>query len=375
LSAIRTPMDLPLIDNYHQLFLDNIPLMDVRAPIEFEQGTLPNSVNLPLINDDERQAIGICYKEMGQQHAIELGHELVQGEVKEQRVKRWVEYIQQYPHGALYCFRGGMRSKITQQWIYEKTGIAYPRIKGGYKALRRFLLEELETSTATMQPFVLSGRTGSGKTVLLQHFEQSVDLEKLYHHRGSAFGKRIDPQPGQVDIENTLSIALLNLRNRDINRYLLEDEARAIGSRRLPNNLIDAMQHAPLLVLEIDIETRVNNIFQEYILESLNDYRDKLGEQDGFQAWSENLLNALNNIQRRLGGSHYRDIQSIMSYAIDRHRLANEPEHHKTWIYHLLAGYYDPMYDYQLGKKTGRIIFRGDHSSVTDYLSTQHGIR
>ena len=63
-----------------------------------------------------------------------------------------------------------------------------------------------------------------------------------------------------------------------------------------------------------------------------------------------------------------------MSYAIDRHRDANEALNHKAWIHNLLVGYYDPMYDYQLGKKMDRVIFRGDSESVISYLSEKHEI-
>ena len=68
---------LPLVDDYHQLLLDGTPMIDVRAPIEFATGSLPNAVNLPLMSDEERHQVGICYKEQGQQAAIELGHQLV----------------------------------------------------------------------------------------------------------------------------------------------------------------------------------------------------------------------------------------------------------------------------------------------------------
>ncbi|MGD8594962.1 MAG: tRNA 2-selenouridine(34) synthase MnmH, partial [Gammaproteobacteria bacterium] len=67
-------MDLPQIDDYQHLFISDTPLLDVRAPVEFQQGAFPQAKNFPLINDDERQAIGIRYKQQGQTEAIELGH-------------------------------------------------------------------------------------------------------------------------------------------------------------------------------------------------------------------------------------------------------------------------------------------------------------
>ena len=368
-------MELPQIDNYQQLFVSDTPLLDVRAPVEYQQGAFPTAKNLPLINDMERHAIGIRYKEMGQDKAIELGHELVNGDIREQRINDWATFTRQHPEGVLYCFRGGMRSKISQQWIYDNTGVIYPRVKGGYKALRRYLLDTLEVSAAQIEPIILSGRTGSGKTLLLNHIHQKIDLENIYHHRGSAFGKHVTPQPSQIDIENTLSVELLKFRSNNIIKMILEDEAAAIGSRRLPDCVVGAMRRSPLIILEASVDERVNNIFQEYIVESLAEYQKLLGETQGFDTWAAGLLRALEKIQRRLGGLHFKAINSIMEYAIDRHRGSAESEHHKAWIRALLVEYYDPMYDYQLGKKSERVIYRGERESVLDYLNREHNIR
>ena len=197
-------MDLPQIDDYRSLFLNETLLLDVRAPIEFDQGAFPFTENLPLINDQERADIGLRYKNLGQDEAIELGHKLVQGKVKNARINNWSIFFEQHPEGALYCFRGGMRSKISQQWIYEKTGKIFPRIKGGYKAMRRFLIDELESSSQRIEPVMLGGRTGIGKTLFLKNIKQQIDLEEIFHQRGSVFGKHVTPQPTQIDIENNL---------------------------------------------------------------------------------------------------------------------------------------------------------------------------
>ena len=225
-------MTLPQLDDYRQLFLEDTPLMDVRAPTEFVQGAFPLAHNLPLMSDEERHLVGLRYKEAGQQQAIQLGHELVQGDSKAKRIEDWVRFSEQYPHGALYCFRGGLRSQICQQWIYDATGVRYPRISGGYKALRRFLIDELALAASQLQPVVLGGRTGSGKTRFLSQLQRQLDLEAIFHHRGSAFGKYATPQPSQIDIENQLAIKLLKFRQQRITTLLLEDEAASIGSDR-----------------------------------------------------------------------------------------------------------------------------------------------
>lgn len=49
------------------------PIIDVRAPVEFQAGAIPGSVNLPLLDDSERELVGTCYKRSGQEKAMELG--------------------------------------------------------------------------------------------------------------------------------------------------------------------------------------------------------------------------------------------------------------------------------------------------------------
>ena len=96
-----------------ELFLKKTPLIDVRAPVEFKEGSLPYSINLPIMNDEERHLIGTCYKTHGQEAAIKLGHELVSGSIKEERITSWVNFLSQNPTAEVFCFRGGMRSQIS----------------------------------------------------------------------------------------------------------------------------------------------------------------------------------------------------------------------------------------------------------------------
>lgn len=367
-------MDLPEVEDLKQLFLEEVPLMDVRAPVEFEQGAFPGVKNLPLMNDDERQKVGLCYKEQGQNNAIELGHTLVSAEIKAARVAAWAGFVEQNPNGMLYCFRGGLRSRISQQWIYENTGVAYPRVKGGYKALRRFLINELDISSNKMQPVILSGRTGIGKTLLLNQIQQKVDLEGIFHHRGSVFGKHADPQPAQIDIENILSIDLLKLRDKNVTNIVVEDEAISIGSRRIPDVFFNRMKESPLIVLEASVEERVEITFNEYINESLSEYQAIFGGDEGFQKWSESLRNSLDRIQRRLGGARHKEYKNILDDAIQQQKTSGEKDSHKIWIENLLTQYYDPMYDYQLSLKKERKVFQGDKDSVLSFLSDSYSI-
>ncbi|VAW85722.1 Selenophosphate-dependent tRNA 2-selenouridine synthase [hydrothermal vent metagenome] len=364
-------MSLPQVDDYQTLFLNDTPMIDLRAPVEFAQGAFPHALSLPLMSDDERKRVGTCYKEQGQQSAIKLGHELVAGEIKAQRLAGWAQFIEQNPQGALYCFRGGLRSQITQQWIYEETGIAYPRVIGGYKQLRRYLIDELERSVAQMQSIILSGRTGTGKTLLLKKVKNSIDLEGIYHHRGSAFGRHATPQPSQIDVENRLSIALLKKRIAVTDtrcQLLFEDEGSNIGSRNLPASLVECMAQASVVVLEVPLEQRVGIVFDEYITAALAEYQQLLGEEQGFSTWADSLQQALGRVKRRLGGERYGELSAVMDSAISSQQQRGDCSGHREWICQLLEGYYDPMYDYQLSKKAERILFRGDEGAVLEYL-------
>jgi len=372
---VKLNPDLPEIDDLTALFLNDTPLLDVRAPVEFAEGAFPQSTNLPLISDEERHVIGKTYKDLGQDAAVELGLTLVSGESKAQRVAKWKAFAEGHPEGVLYCFRGGMRSKVSQQWLYEMTGLAYPRVRGGYKALRRFLITQLEDNSAKIRPVVIGGRTGVGKTRLLQRLSPHLDLEGLAWHRGSAFGRHATPQPAQISFENALSVSVLKLFHNGNPYFATEDESRNIGARHMPMSFFEPLSRAPVVVLEATLEERVNVTLQEYVHDALKEYQDLLGDSAGFDAWSANLENSLFRIRKRLGGVNYQNILNALHHAINKHREIGDTDMHRTWIESLLTGYYDSMYAYQLEKKKERIVFTGQKEDVFAFLEQHYDIK
>lgn len=368
--------DLPLIEDLRELFLQDRPMLDVRAPIEFREGAFPCSTNLPLMDDADRENIGKRYKDQGQDAAIELGLTRVSGAVKAARVAAWAEFVRQHPQGLLYCFRGGLRSRISQQWLFEQTGIRYPRVAGGYKAMRRFLLEQLETLPEGFRPVVLSGRTGSGKTRFLRTFEQQIDLEALANHRGSAFGNQPTPQPPQISFENTLAIQLLRKFHQGDVALLFEDESRMIGSLHLPEHFFAQLQQAPLVLMQVSDEERVEISYQEYVVDTCAAFTDLHGGdgEAGFAAFSAYLLGSLDKIQRRLGGVRYQQVRKQMQDALALQQSSGQTQAHYAWVRFILLDYYDPMYDYQISKKQDRLVFTGSPQEVREYLAGQ-GIR
>ncbi len=353
--------------NYRDIFLNDVPMMDARAPVEFSKGAFPGVLNLPLMDDSERQRVGTCYKQHGQDAAIALGHQLVSGQVKAERVEAWAAFAKANPHGYLYCFRGGLRSQITQQWLAE-AGIDYPRVIGGYKAMRTFLLETTQQAVAECDFVILGGLTGTGKTDVLVQLDNSLDLEGHANHRGSSFGKRASGQPAQIDFENRLAIDLLKQRARGTEQFVLEDEGRMVGSCTVPLALYQGMQQYPLVWLEDAFDDRVERILRDYVVNLCAEFIALHGEEEGFRLYAERLLQSLSNIQKRLGGERYQRLLTIMQTALDEQR-SGAVALHRDWIAGLLREYYDPMYAYQRESKAARIEFAGDQGAVIAYLT------
>jgi tRNA 2-selenouridine synthase len=358
----------PQRDDYANLFINDIPMLDVRAPVEFEQGAFPHSINIPLMTDEEREAVGIRYKEQGQDSAILLGAELVTAELQAQRKQHWAYFFKQNPKGVLYCFRGGLRSQISQQWILDETQTDYPRVSGGYKAMRRFLIETTERIAKEIPLVILGGRTGSGKTRVLKQLNNSIDLEGLANHRGSAFGPTATPQPTQINFENALAIELLKKEAQGVKFLVIEDEARNVGSLGVPQALYDAMQQAPIVRLEVAQADRNQVSIEEYIVDTQNHFDEVYGKEQGAEKLSEHLLNSLSKIQKRLGGERYKEAQEMMTKAIKERLSTGSLEGFIPVVNTLLVDYYDPMYDYQIEKKKDRIVFKDAKDEVLQFL-------
>ncbi|MFP5386568.1 MAG: tRNA 2-selenouridine(34) synthase MnmH [Bacteriovoracia bacterium] len=326
------------------LFQRDTPLIDVRAPVEFQEGSIPGSINLPLMNDEERKAVGICYKEKGPEAAIELGHKLVNGAVKEERIKAWTDYIKEHPAAEVFCFRGGLRSQISCEWIREQ-GLSKKALPGGYKRLRRFFLSWVED--APLSPFVrIGGLTGSGKTNLLQGSKNFIDLEKHANHRGSAFGPR-GAQPSQITFENLLAKDLMKFHGQKI---VVEDESITLGKIVIPQRIFNAMREAPLVILEVSEEDRLRTIFHDYVKDRTPDF----------------FIQGLKRIEKKLGKSKVQNLSENIIRAFE-HPL--EMKYHEEWISTLLKEYYDPLYQKDLRYNQDKVVFRGNGDSVLAYLN------
>ena len=358
--------ELPQSDEFKSIILNDTPLIDVRAPIEFAKGSFPNATNLPLMSDDERHQVGICYKKYGNAEATKLGHTLVHGDIRESRIANWCEFVEKNPDAMLYCFRGGERSQISQRWLKD-AGIDIVRLRGGYKRFRQYLLESLESSAKSINPIVLGGRTGSGKTILLQQIENQIDLEALANHRGSSFGRYTTPQPSQIDFENSLAYAMVKQLEFGHSNIVFEDEGRNVGRSYLPSTLVERLSKAPLIILERSMDERVEITLDEYVVSAQREYVDS-GLDDPISSWSSDISKSMKRIEKRLGGLRYQKLVDIFTNAMEIQRREGSVYGHREWVEYLLVEYYDPMYDYQISKREDQIRFRGDVGEILEYV-------
>ncbi len=368
-------MNLNTTNNFKKIVLDETPLIDVRAPIEFEKGAFKNAINLPIMSDEERHIIGIKYKKSGNEEATKLGYELVKGLNKDQKLQAWIDFYLEYPETIIYCFRGGQRSRISQEWIQEVLGRDIQRIDGGFKAFRNYMIESFNPTNQNFQPIRLGGKTGSGKTPLVNSFDFSIDLEGIANHRGSSFGQHITPQPNQINFENNLAYKLIQKQDKGYSHIVFEDEGRHVGRCFIPKEFNAHCDKSPLVVVHVPFEKRAVNILNEYVVSSQKDYINTYEEELGLNKWNEYIITSINKAKKRLGDLRHQQMIDSVQTAFNHQLTTNDVSLHLDWIESFLKDYYDPMYEYQLNQNKKDIMFNGTTKEVIDYLNDLVTIR
>jgi len=311
---------------------------------------------MPILTNEQFKQVGIEYKKNGSDSAVLLGHSLVKGESKKKLVRLWAEHLKENPGSLVYCFRGGMRSEIAVKWLQDY-GVNVEKLVGGYKNFRSWIISQhLNIDKYKKEWIIIGGLTGSGKTEFLNLFKESIDLEGIANHRGSAFGGKHDGQPSQANFENTLTLDYIK---HSYDYLILEDESRTIGRAGLPGLWYEKMQKSKLVVVEVSNEMRLNNIYSEYVF---NELKDEITEKEVLSRY----LKALSNIKKRLGNKIYVEIKDLMESGFKH----DDENLHKDWILMLLTNYYDKMYHYKLGLRSEYIVFKGSESSCKDYIDS-----
>jgi tRNA 2-selenouridine synthase len=241
-------------------------VIDARSPAEYADDRLPGAVNWPVLDDDERREVGTGYKQVSAFDARKRGATLVARRIAEHLER----HVQDKPRDwtpLVYCWRGGQRSG-TLAWFLGQIGFRTFVLEGGYKAYREQVRERLQALPASFDFTVIAGRTGSGKTRLLQALAaegaQVLDLEGLARHRGSVLGGLPhEPQPTQKAFDSAVWHTLQRFNPRA--PVFVESESRKIGALAVPEALLARMrEQSRCVVVEMPDAQRLELLLDEY---------------------------------------------------------------------------------------------------------------
>ena len=326
------------------------PLIDVRSPDEYYKGNLPNSINIPLFDNEERSIIGKIYKNNGREKAVIKGLEFVAHNI-ENMVNNIIETLNFYESNnnsskreeatiKIYCARGGMRS-LSISWLLDKYKLKNITLKGGYKNYRKWTLDSFNKNWELV---VIGGKTGTGKTKLLRLLDENnyqvIDLEGLACHRGSTFGGLgMKKQPSNEQFENLIAEELKLFRNQK--KIFVEAESANIGKCKIPHEFFSKMKKSQRIEIIKSEQNRLEELIKTYSIYE---------EQD--------LIDAVIRIKKRLGPQ--------------RTKIAIDSIQNKDWesVCKSVLEYYDKCYEYE---KVGKNNIK--NLNLTDIFDNQIALK
>ena len=241
-------------------------LIDARSPAEYAEDHLPSAENWPVLDNDERREVGTEYAQVSAFDARKTGGAMIASRIGELLRARVQDKAKDW-RPLVYCWRGGKRSG-TLAWFLDQIGFRTTLVQGGYKAFREQVRAQLDALPQPLQFVVIAGRTGSGKTRLLQALAEAgaqvLDLEGLARHRGSVLGGLPnEPQPSQKSFETQL---WHRMQGFDAARPVyIESESRKIGQLQVPTTLLERMRKdSRVVMLTMPDDGRVQLLLEEY---------------------------------------------------------------------------------------------------------------
>jgi len=310
-------------------------IIDVRSPNEYYKGHMPNSINIPLFDNDERAIIGKIYKKEGRKKAVIQGLKFFEKKMELLLDKLFmsIESYQTFPNKnnesyiRIYCSRGGMRSQSIA-WLLEKYKLNTITLNGGYKIYRRWVLDSFSKK---LNIVVIGGKTGTGKTRLLSLLEkynyQTIDLEGFACHRGSTFGGvGMKEQPSNEQFENKIAEKLNSFKCS--NNIFVEAESANIGKCKIPHEFFKQMKHSRRIEILRSESNRLDELIDTYSVFN-----------------KEDLIESVLRIKKRLGPQ--------------RTKIALESINNEKWdlVCRSVLDYYDKCYEFEkVGKTNIKIL-------------------
>ena len=322
-------MTITYIKNWENINFDEI--IDVRSPSEFELDHIPTSINMPVLNDNQRALIGKIYKKENAFYAKKIGATLISKNIAENINKKLLSKAGNWKP-LIYCWRGGQRSKSFAT-ILSEIGWRVYILKGGYKSYRTNIIKKINNISKKKKFIVIQGPTGCAKTKILQYLEKNghnvLDLEGLANHKGSLLGYIPNKtQPSQKYFESLIYFKLKKLNKNE--KIFIESESSKIGNLYLPNVILNKIKTCPAIEVNAKIEARISFL--------LKDYKTYIKQENSFSK-------LFSHAKYKVGDKIVKKwLQSYKKKAWKE--LANM----------LIIQYYDLLYSHKLKSKTNKIL-------------------
>jgi tRNA 2-selenouridine synthase len=329
-------------------------IIDVRSPSEFALDHFPGALNYPVLSDEERIEIGTLDQQVSSFEAKKVGAALVARNIAMLLENQLID-LKRQDKILIYCWRGGNRSGSLAT-VLSRIGYNVNTVDGGYRAYRREIVEQLIPLAERYSYKVIVGRTGSGKSLLLQALNgqgaQVLDLERIARHKGSVLGLLPgDVQPSQKRFE---SLVWAQLKRLDPARpVFVESESKKIGQCQVPEKLIEKMRESACIDLSATLATRVALLKLQY----------------------PHFLEAGSNLPTRLNAL-------VALHGHDKVGAWKKMAEIGQWdelVADLLAAHYDPAYDRSIRRNfrkfaEAQTLEWGFHDSTADSTASQAGL-
>ncbi|MEM9803412.1 MAG: tRNA 2-selenouridine(34) synthase MnmH [Planctomycetota bacterium] len=290
-------------------------LIDLRAPVEFDDDHVPGARNVPLFENQTRSFVGLLYRQFSPEAAFQEGRAAVAERIDElvgdvaraidwdvppedlqrrvlamtsggiermdrELVTRSTDEVPERP-AVFACARGGLRSRSVVALMRSLGLDAAVGLEGGYRAWRKMVMEALASFTPPAHVISLRGLTGVGKTLVLREIERvrpgwTLDLEGIAGHRSSLLGMVGLAPVSQKAFETGLHARIEQGFADGV--MVVEGESRKVGDVVVPARLWDAMLNATNVDLVAEAGTRVRVLAEDYLADpgSLPKLREQL---------------------------------------------------------------------------------------------------
>lgn len=320
--------------------IENSSIIDLRSESEFKSGTIFGAINIPILNDKEREKVGYTYVNENISEAKRLAIRYASPRLEE-IFNKFSDEFSRGKNLILFCARGGMRSGTVHNF-FNSIGIRNYKLDKGYKGYRKFLIDTFATLLDKINFIVIHGKTGIGKTKILKFLENDgypvIDLERAANHRASFLGGvNLGEQNSQKQFESIVFHDLMkivkraDISNGDRINVFIEGESKRIGKIILPENLFNAMLNGVHLFVDLPKEIRIENLMEDYF--KINNEEFRMGNYE----IDNEILKEFEDSMKFLG-------KYTSSIEMEKYFKFFRNGNYKELALELIDNYYDPKY-------------------------------